>query len=252
MLTFEHVIIREPGSSFSKCISFHPLRRSIDLSNAQAQHSRYCNVISKLGVELIHIPRNDSLPDSCFVEDTAIIHNNKAFIARLGVESRRGEELAIESVLKEYMDTKRAMAPATIEGGDVIHLPNRLISGLSQRTNIAGIDQMKEWLNVEVDTIDDSSIVHLKSHVTYLGNDTVISTKAYINHPVLKDFKILVVPTEESYAANSLTINGTVLIPTGCPKTESMVREAGFDVLMLDMSEFEKCQGALTCLSILF
>jgi len=167
-------------------------------------------------------------------------------------ESRRGEEDAVEKLLDEYLEVKRAVAPATVEGGDVIHLSDHLISGVTERTNPEGIAQMEAWLDVAVDTIVDPGIVHLKSYVTYLGKNTMIATRQYANHPTLKGYRVLIVPDDEVYAANTLAIGDTVLMPKGRPHALSMVRDEGFDVIPLDVSEFEKCEGALTCLSLLF
>ena len=245
-------LVREPGSSFPKCISSHPLKHTINYSKALKQHLNYCQVLESLNLEIIYLTRNDKHPDSCFVEDNAVIHNEKALITRMGAESRRGEEDAIEAVLRDYMEIKRAKAPATIEGGDIIHLPDRLICGITQRTNADGASQMKNWLNVIVDTFISPNIVHLKSYVTYLGDDFVIATKTYADNPILKNFKKLVVENDESYAANTLAIDNNVLMPKGFQKAQAKVRDAGFEVIPLDMSEFQKCEGALTCLSLIF
>ncbi|MFX1476319.1 MAG: N(G),N(G)-dimethylarginine dimethylaminohydrolase, partial [Promethearchaeota archaeon] len=105
---------------------------------------------------------------------------------------------------------------------------------------------------VPVDTILDQSIVHLKTYVTYLGQDTMIATRKFAKHPILQGFEVLVVPDEEAYAANTLAVKDKVLMAEGHPKTQAMVQEAGFDVLSVDVSEFEKCEGALTCLSLLY
>ncbi|MFX1535071.1 MAG: hypothetical protein ACFFDI_12675 [Promethearchaeota archaeon] len=107
-------------------------------------------------------------------------------------------------------------------------------------------------VDIPVQTIVDSNIVHLKSYITYLGKNTIIVTEAYANHPLLKDFNILTVPRDETYAANTLTIGETVLMPKNFPKTQRMIAESGFEVITLQMTEFEKCEGALTCLSLLF
>jgi dimethylargininase len=167
-------------------------------------------------------------------------------------ESRRGEEEGVEVILKEYMQVRRATAPATIEGGDVIHLPARLICGVTQRTNLAGVEQMREWLDFPVDTIEDSDIVHIKGYATYLGRGVIISTKEYASHPAFEGLHVLTVPEGGEYAADTLAIGDAVLMPAGLPGAHKMVREAGFDVIPLDVDEFEKCEGALTCLSILF
>ncbi len=247
----EYALVREPGDRYPGCISAHPLRHTVNVSRARNQHARYCVTLSELGLEVIHVPRDDMRPDSCFVEDNAVVHNGKALICRMARESRRGEEIGVEDVLRGYMPVNRAVTPATVEGGDVIHLPDRLISGVTQRTNTEGIAQMREWLGITVDTIVDPNIVHLKSYVTYLGKGIMIATK-YIEHPALKGIEMLTVPDEEKYAADTLAIGETVLMAAGYPLAHEIVKEAGFDVISLDVSEFEKCEGALTCLSILF
>jgi dimethylargininase len=248
---FKQALVRSPGIMFTNCISSHSQHHTVSLSVARSQHSNYCKVLEELGIELIRLPQDD-YPDSCFVEDTVIIHENKALITRMGVESRRGEEESVQEVLQEYMKIYKTVYPATIEGGDVIHLPDRLISGLTQRTNTEGVSQLSNKLGIKVDTIIDPTIVHLKSYVTYLGNNTVITTLTYANHPILSNFEKIVVAKEEMYAANTLTIGTTVLMAEGYPITQSMVKELGFDVASVEMSEFQKCEGALTCLSILF
>ncbi|MFX0014045.1 MAG: dimethylarginine dimethylaminohydrolase family protein [Promethearchaeota archaeon] len=251
-MNFKHALVREPGFSFPQCISSHPQKPELNYSKAIEQHTNYCQTLETLGLEIIRLPRDETYPDSCFVEDNVVIHNRKALITRMGAESRRGEENAVENVLQEYMKTRRAVFPATIEGGDIIHLPDRLISGITRRTNIHGINQMKDWLEVSVDKIVDQRIVHLKSYVTFLGNNSIITTKSYANLPILKNFDVLIVQDDEGYAANTLTISNSVLMSEGFPKTQRMVKDAGFEVISLNMSEFQKCEGALTCLSLIF
>jgi dimethylargininase len=228
------------------------MHHTVNVSRARFQHAKYCKVISELGIEIIKIPKDDGHPDSCFVEDNAVVHGGRALICRMAKESRRGEEEGVEVILKEYMQVRRTTAPATIEGGDVIHLPARLICGVTQRTNMAGVEQMREWLDLPVDIIKDVDIVHIKSYATYLGRGVIISTKEYASHPAFKGLHVLTVPEGGEYAADTLTIGDTVLMPAGLPDAHKIVREAGFDVIPLDVDEFEKCEGALTCLSILF
>ncbi len=247
----KHAIVRELGNSYSKCISCHPLKHTINVAKAREQHAEYCKTLADLGLDLIRVPRDDENADSCFVEDNAVIHERKALICRMAKDSRRGETEAVESILKGIVQVKRATEPATVEGGDVVHFSDRLLSGVTQRTNEHGISQMREWLEVEVDAVEDPSIVHLKSHVTYLGRDFVISTKKYSKHPALEGFTVLVVPEDEGYAADTLAIGDTVLMAKGRPKSQTIVRNAGFDVVSLDVSEIEKCEGALTCLSLI-
>lgn len=248
----KHALVCEPSHTFSKCVTSHRFRHTINVALASQQHKTYCDTLSELGLERISLPSQETYPDSCFIEDNAIIHHNKAFITRMGEVSRRGEEESVKTVLQQYLTIKQAVDPATIEGGDVVHLSDGLISGITTRTNLAGIAQMKKWLEVKVDTVLAKKIVHLKSYMTYLGNNTMIATKSYMNEPILETFDTILVPEHEKYAANTLKVNGTILMPESFPVSKKLVQERGFDVITLNMSEFEKCEGALTCLSLLF
>ena len=245
-------LVRSPGMAYRNCISCHPLRESIDLKKAREQHAAYCRTLADLGLDVIVLPPDNQRPDSCFVEDNAIVHSGRALICRMAREARRGEEDGVPNVLEDYLDVRRAVGPATVEGGDVIHLEDRLISGLGERTNASGIQQLQSWLDVRVDAIEDPLMVHLKSHATYLGDGKMIVTRRFAGHPVFDGFELLLVPEEEEYAADTLTIGDTVLMSSGMKRAHALVRSAGFVVVPLDTSEFEKCEGALTCLSILF
>lgn len=248
----KRAIVREPSMNYTHCVSSHPLRYTVSLEKAKQQHANYCDALSSLGLELIKLPPKEDYPDSCFVEDTAVTCGNKAFITRMGVQSRRGEDKEVEEVLKEYFATKRATKPATLEGGDVLHLPDKLICGITQRTNELGTQQMEDWLQVKVATITNPIIVHLKSYMKYLGKNTMIINEEFVNHPILQRLKLLIIPKKESYSVNCLSINNTVIMSNKFSYAQNVVTEAGFEVISLEMSEFEKCQGALTCLSILF
>jgi dimethylargininase len=248
----KRAIVREPSLSYTQCVSSHPLHHAVSLEKAKQQHADYCDVLASLGLELIKLPPKKDYPDSCFVEDTAVIFENRAFITRMGVKSRRGEDKEVEEVLREYFTTKRATEPATLEGGDVLHLPDKLICGITQRTNEFGTQQMENWLQVKVATITNPNIVHLKSYMKYLGKNTMIINEKFVNHPLLQKLNLLIIPNKESYSVNCLSIENTVIMSDNFKYAQNAVIEAGFEVISLEMSEFEKCQGALTCLSIIF
>lgn len=245
-------IVRKPGASYTKCVTSHPLGHTVSLDKALVQHKAYCDVLNNLGLEIIELPPKDDFPDACFVEDNAVVHKNKAFLTRMGIESRRGEEKEVGDCLDDYFQVKQATAPATIEGGDVVHFEERLICGITQRTNKLGAEQMQDWLEVKVDTITNPNIVHLKSYIKNLGKNTVITTEEYRNHSLLKGLNLLVVPKEEYYSVNCLAVSGSVVMSDKFASAQQIVKDAGFEVFTLDMSEFEKCQASLTCLSILF
>jgi dimethylargininase len=245
-------LVRDIGDRYKSCLSTHPQHATLDLALARKQHKAYCDALADLGLEIIRVPRDDERPDSVFVEDNVVAFGSKALICRMAKTSRRGEEIGVESILKQYLSVRRAISPATVEGGDVVHLPDRLISGISQRTNPEGIAQMQEWLEVPVATIFDPGIMHLKSYVTYLGKDILIATERYATHPALEGFQIIIPPSKDEYAADTLTVGETVLMAEGYPEAHAMVKEAGFEVVTLNVSEIQKCDGALTCMSVLF
>jgi dimethylargininase len=244
-------IIRPPGKNFKSCLSDHPLHHTLDLELALAQHKRYCQTLRELGVDLIPLEPDDKHPDACFVEDTVVVHGDRALISRMAKESRRGESDKVESVLSEFKQIESIKAPGTLEGGDVIHLPDSLLCGITKRTNHEGASQMEQWLETQVHTITDTNIMHIKSHVTYLDKNTIIVNPRYVDDPALEPFSKIVLPEGETHSANTLTIGDVVIMSAKHKKSSLLVKEAGFEIIQLDMSEFEKCDGALTCLSII-
>lgn len=245
-------IVRPPGKKFRNCLSNHPLHHTVSLELALEQHNRYCQSLEELGVDLIKLEPNNEYADSCFVEDTVVVGRNRAVITRMAEESRRGESDAIEDVLSKYKEINSVKEPGTLEGGDVIHLPDSLICGITKRTNHDGASQMEYWLEIPVHRIEDPNIMHIKSHLTYLDMYTIVCNAKYSDHPLLEPFMKILLPPEESHSANTLTIGDVVIMSARHSRTSVLVEQAGFEVIQLDMSEFEKCDGALTCLSILF
>ncbi len=245
-------LVREPSPSFPACITAYAFPDTINYQKAKKQHIEYCNTLEELGLEVIKLPPEKKYPDSCFVEDAAIIHGKRALISHFGALSRRGEEKKVLAVLSQTLKVKKCLEPATIEGGDVIHFSNHLISGITQRSNYQGIQQLATWLGVEIKTIEDHSIVHLKSYITALNETTIITINKYVSHPELSQYNKLVLDDKDAYAANTLTINDSVLIPAGYPAVTKMIKEQGFEAITLDITEFQKCEGALTCLSLLY
>ncbi len=248
----KNALVRKPGKSFSHCISSHPSHKSVSTNRAISQHRKYVRTLRDLGLDVIELPHSDSFPDSCFVEDTAVIHNGRALISHMGAESRRGEEEGVQTTLKEYLEVKKAIPPATVEGGDIIHFPDYLISGITQRTNLKGIHSLSSFLQTDVKTILDRDITHLKSYVTYLDRNNIIMSKRYADHPNFSGMNKIILKDSERYASNTLTYNGTVLIPKHFSSVTKLLKELDYDVISLEISEFERCEGALTCLSLLF
>lgn len=248
-------IVRRPSNNYQGCISSHPLKSELNLDLARKQHKNYVGTLRDLGLDIIEIDELEEYPDSCFVEDNVIIHKKKALLTRMGASSRRGEVNSIIPVLSQFFNIIEIEEPATIEGGDVIHIDdNLLISGNTKRTNELGINQASNLLGVSISSINDPEIIHLKSYMTYLGDNTFVSVEKYIPKllEIDNNYNIIIIPSEEAYSANTLTINGTVIIPKGYPQSKKLINDSGFETIELDISEFRKCEGALTCLSIIF
>jgi len=252
-LTVKYAVVRPVPDSYDHCVRTNT--EKIDIALAKSQHSEYCMALQKLGLELIWIKGDNTLPDSCFVEDTAVVLGEKAIICNMKTKSRVKEVVEVAKVLEKLKETYYIKPPATIDGGDVLKIEDKVFVGLSARTNIHAIRQLRKIMensNFEMIPVRVLNVLHLKSACTYLGNNCVILSKGHFDTAVLRDYKKIVVPRGEGYVADCLAINGTVLMAEGFPKTKKLVEKEGFFVKELEMSEFRRGDGALTCLSILW
>ncbi len=247
-----HAIVRPVPDSYDGCIRTN--LEKIDVSVAKKQYAEYCRALQKLGLSLIWIKRDDALPDSCFVEDTAAVFGERAVICNMREKSRANEVAEVAKVMKELKETYRIKPPATIDGGDVLRVEDRVLVGISARTNMHAVRQLKKILEnsgTRVIPVKVHNVLHLKSACTYLGNGVVILSRGCFDTKVLQGLGKIFVPRGEEYAADCLAVNGTVLIAKGHAETRKLVEKEGFRVEELEVSEFQKGDGALTCLSIL-
>ena len=214
------------------------------------QHSRYISRLKKCGLNTILLEPDNNFPDSTFVEDTAVVNKDIAIITRPGVKSRRGEENKISRILREiFHNIEFIKFPGTIEGGDVLKIENQYFIGLSHRTNDEGADQLIKILqsyDYSCTKVKMKKLLHLKSGISYIGDKTILTAGEFIDHPCFKEFSQIEVNENESYAANSLTINDFVLIHKNFKRTKEKIEEKGFNVLEIDVSEFQKMDGGLS------
>ena len=253
VVSAEYAVVRPVPDSYDRCVRTGIERIGVAL--ARRQHAEYCKALQRLGLELIWIEGDHTLPDSCFVEDTAVIFGEKAVICNMSTRSRAREVVEVAKVMEKLKQTCYIKPPATIDGGDVLKIEGRVFVGLSARTNLHAIRQLREILensNLEIVPVKVHNVLHLKSACTYLGNNYVILSKGCFDTRILRDYKKIVVPRGEEYAADCLSINGTVLMAKGYPKTKKLIEEEGSFVEELEISEFRKGEGALTCLSIIW
>jgi len=251
--TVRYAVVRPVPDSFDRCVRTNV--EEIDVALTRSQHAEYCRALQKLGLKLVWVEGDNALPDSCFVEDTAVIFGNKALICNMKIESRVQEVVEVAKVLGKIKELHYIRPPATIDGGDVLNIDNKVFVGLSARTNLPAICQLRRFLensSFQIVPVKVRNVLHLKSACTYLGNNYVILSRGHFDTDILRDHNKIVTPKGEEYAADCLAINGTVLMAKGYPKTKKLVEKEGFRVEELEISEFRKGEGALTCLSIIW
>jgi dimethylargininase len=223
------------------------------------QHEHYCRALAECGLAVMALEADARFPDSTFVEDTAVITGRGAILTRPGAASRAGEVDAIRSAILEFYPLPRAIdAPGTVDGGDVCEAEDHFFIGVSHRTNEEGARQLAVHLaglgytSSIVDVRPLNSILHFKSGVAYIGDNTLVAIEELAANPQFGRFSTVRVCAAEKYAANCVRVNDRVLVAEGYPQLERDLRARGFDPLALDMSEFQKMDGGLSCLSLRF
>jgi dimethylargininase len=255
---FSRAIVRPPGASFAEGLTTAGLGPP-DLGLALEQHGAYREALRRSGLEVIELPPDDRHPDSTFVEDTAVLAPRGAILARPGAASRRGEVPAVRAALLPFFPLPASIhAPGTVDGGDVCEAGDVFFVGLSERTNEAGARQLSAWLEshgCEVRLVDirgAAGLLHLKSGIAALGDRRLAVTEALVERPEFFAFGKVTVSRGEEYAANCLLINHTLIAPARFPRFSAALRALGYPLIELDMSEFRKMDGGLSCLSLRF
>lgn len=248
-------ITRQVSSSINDCeLAFHQ-RQPIDVSKAIAQHTAYQDCLAELGVRIVSLPAEPDLPDAVFVEDPALVFDEVAIISVMGAPSRRPEAKSLADTLSRYRPIKFLASPATLDGGDVIRAGRLIFVGLSQRTNREGIAQLRGILrpyDYQVHSVEVRGCLHLKSACSYIGKDTILVNRGWIDAQPLHAFVLLDVPDEEPAAANALLINDVVVLSISFPKTRALLERRGFRVRAIDVSELQKAEAGVTCTSLIF
>jgi dimethylargininase len=230
-------------------------RTPIDFRVAARQHEEYCAALKRHSATVEELSGNESYPDSCFVEDTAIVVDEVAVITSMGAASRRGETALIERALSRHRDIVRISLPATVEGGDVLRVGKKIYVGQSSRTNALGVEELAKVLNplgYEVIPVETKRSLHLKSACTAIDDETLLVNPGWVELDSFRGFNLLRTPAEEPWSANVLRIGSTVCLQAGFPRTLEMVQKVTEKVDVVDTSELGKAEGALTCLSIIF
>jgi len=255
---FTKAIVRLPAENFADGLSTVELGIP-NFAKTIEQHQAYCNALIQCGLTLTRLAADPKHPDSTFVEDTAIVTEHGAILARPGAKSRMAEVENIKSVLSPlYSELPEIKTPGTLDGGDICEAGSHFIIGISLRTNEDGAKQLADWLanfgytSDFVDICSVPGILHLKSGISYIGDNRMVVIHSLADHPAFKAYELIQTHAHEDYAANCVRVNDHVLIASGFPILQNTLEKLGYCVIALDMSEYQKMDGGLSCLSLRF
>ena len=255
---FTRAIVRPPGRNFADGLTTVNLGTP-DYEITLRQHNAYCEALRSLGLTLTALPVDEQFPDSTFVEDTAILTERLAVITRPGAVSRQGEIDSIKIVLARLFGEFRFIeAPGTVDGGDVCEAGDHFFIGISERTNEAGAEQLAailaafEYTSSFVDIRQIKSILHLKSGLSYVGEGQLVVFDELAEMDEFSGYELIKVDAGDEYAANCVLVNDSVLVAAGYPAFSARLKNFGHRTIEIEMSEFQKMDGGLSCLSLRF
>jgi dimethylargininase len=258
-MRFTKAIVRLPGESFSQGLTMSAAPSGPDLHKALKQHAAYCRALAACGVEVIVMPADDAYPDGTFVEDTFVIAERVAIATRPGAKTRMGEVESVTKALRNFRPAlEQIVAPGTVDGGDICQVDDHFLIGISARTNAAGAAQLAailarhEYTSSTIDIRNHSSLLHLKSGIAYLGEERFLIAPGFPRTNGMVHGDLIEVDSDEMYAANAVLVNDELLIAAGFPKLAGTLDTLHYGVRSLDMSEFAKMDGGLSCLSLRF
>ncbi|GAB4078143.1 N(G),N(G)-dimethylarginine dimethylaminohydrolase [Nostocoides australiense] len=251
-MTSRRALIRRPGPRLVHGLLTHIERDPVDGELAIGQWEAYAHALREAGWETLEVPPADDCPDAVFVEDPVVVHEDLAVIANPGAAQRRRETIGVEQTMRDLgYRIARIAAPGTLDGGDVLRSGDTAYVGLSSRTNGAGIQQLATHLRefgVRTQAVPVERALHLKSAVTALPDGTVIGWD-----PVVDDkeaFPAYEAMPEEGGAHVVILGEDQLLMAASAPRSAELLRARGYEVTTVDISEFEKLEGCVTCLSV--
>jgi dimethylargininase len=249
----QHILMRSPGVRYAQCVVRNRCDVPIKLELAAAQHKKFGEQLRKAGACVTVLPPLDDYPDSVFIEDAAIVLEESVVICPFAEPARAGEESHLAQSISQWREVRYLEPPAVIDGGDCIVAGKLVFVGISTRTNCAAYNRLKESFPTFEFTpvkVDVNKLLHLKTGATYIGDNKMVVAPNLVDPNNFPGFEIIEVPRNEEVAANCVVLNSTVFIPAHCPGTAQRIARAGFEVEEVDISEFIKGDGSLTCLCL--
>ena len=247
-------ITRDVSPRFNECEITHIDRSPIDVKVAQAQHDAYVQALKELGCAVLELPAEADLPDSVFVEDTAVILSEVALITRPGADSRKPETESITHALRPYRELVFIKSPATVDGGDVLVVGKNIYVGMSTRSNQAAVDQMNHLLGkygYKAQSVDLHDCLHLKTAVTRVDNKTLLINRKWVDVENFVGYQLIDVDESEPFAGNCLPIGDAIIFPVVFPKTGTKLEANGYKLKPVVVDELAKAEGAVTCCSLI-
>jgi dimethylargininase len=248
-------LVRAPGKTYPAALTRQTPPPAVDLELAREQHAGYVIALRQAGLEVLELAPDDAHPDAVFVQDRACVLGGRAIVGRSAVAAREGEEAPILEALRHHFPISRLEAPAFLDWGDVLVAEGELFVGLSDRSNEQAVHQLQMMLAPQCNVASvplPGDLLHLLSGCSYLGNGSLLAVDSLARFAHENDWNVVPVPSEEEAAANVLRLPDAVIMAAGYPKTAEALRRAGCRVHAVPMSEFEKRDGGVTCLSILY
>lgn len=252
--TTPRAITRALHPAIARCELTHIAREPIDYPRAVAQHEAYEALLRSLGMTVEQLPAEPSLPDAVFVEDTAIVLDELAVIARPGADSRRPECASIAAALQPWRSLAYVRPPATLDGGDVLVVGRTVYVGLSSRSDQRGADQLRELLapfGYRVESVVVRGCLHLKSAVTAASDSLLLLNPAYVDPAAFADMQIIETHPDEPSGANLLRLDDSVVMDAAYPRSAERLRARSIRVHPIDLSELAKAEGAVSCCSLI-
>lgn len=248
-------ITRNVSPNLGSCELTYMPRARIDPDLASQQHLRYQSALTALGCEVVTVPTEPGLADAVFIEDTALVLDAIAVLCRPGAASRRAEVAGVRDILQQYRPLASIQAPGTLDGGDLLRVGKVIYAGLSSRSNQSGIEQLRSIVadfGYSVETIETTKCLHLKSAVSEVAPDMLLINPNWTRKSAFAGHQLLTVDENEPHAANALRVGSGVIYPSAFPRTAEKLTQHGIDVTLVDVSELQKAEGAVTCCSLVF